>query len=62
MKEFSLRARIRSLRVGDALTIPKTQYLPSVVRATTYSVAADLRGVKYKTKATPEGMVVERVN
>lgn len=60
-KTNSLRDRIRSLKVGETLEIPKTSYLPSVVRTTTYSVAADLWGVKYTTKLTPTGTQVARL-
>lgn len=57
----SLRARIFRMKVGEQLDIPRKEYLPSVVRTTTYSVAADLWGVKYRTKLTTDGTRVERV-
>lgn len=49
------------MKVGEQLDIPRKEYLPSVVRTTTYSVAADLWGVKYRTKLTTDGTRVERV-
>ena len=61
MTKNSLRERIRSLKVGEQLIIPRTEYLPSVARQTTYNIAFDYP-MKFRTSKLPEGVRIERVS
>lgn len=59
-KPTSLRQRIKNLALGESLLVPRTEYLPSVVRVTAYSVMAYYR-VRYTTALCGKFTKVERV-
>ena len=60
---FSMRARIWAMNVGDILVIPNVEAKPSVVHATVYSVKRDAGdGRNYKSKTLDNGVEVCRVS
>lgn len=63
MANFSMRARIREMDVGDMIVISNVEAKPSVVHATTNSVKRDATdGRNYRLKTIDNGVEVHRIN
>lgn len=61
-ENFSLRARIKAMEVGELLVVSKTDYAPSVVGTTTYRVKRDATDDRiYTTRTIDQGVEVRRI-
>ena len=61
-ENFSLRARIKAMAVGELLVVSKTDYAPSVVGTTTYRVKRDATDDRnYTTRTIDQGVEVRRI-